>query len=100
MTGMFFDFDVNDIVLNENGGFATSKLGAQNCALIATSQTCRLTYPEVGEMLAARLINRRNKNTSHDIRLAKKAVERDGGKKVQILVTDTGQLSFNAIYES
>ena len=100
MTGLFFDFENNDIVLQENGSFKTADIGSQNCALIATSQVCRLQKPEIGEQLAAKIINRKGVNINRDITKAIAAVKRDGGKNVEILINEYGQLSFKANYDS
>jgi len=100
MNGLYFDFENNDIVLKDDGSFATAEIGSQNCAFIATSQVCRLTKPEIGEMLMARLINRKGVGSASDIARAKVAVEKDGGKNVAILINAAGQLSFKADYDS
>jgi len=100
MDGFFFDFENNDIVLKADGSFATSDIGSQNCAFIANSQICRLTRPEVGELLSAKIINRKGVNIDRDIAKAIAAVEKDGGINVKILLNEDGQLSFYAEYDS
>lgn len=100
MNGLFFDFENNDIVIQDDGSFAASNIDSQCCALIATSQVCRLTKPHIGEQLAVKLMNRKNANVTRDIEKAKKAVRDDGGKDVSIVISEEGQLSFNAVYES
>jgi hypothetical protein len=100
MDGLFFDFENNDIVLQDNGSFKTSNIDAQNCAFIAMSHVCRLTKPEVGEALMAKLVNGNARNRSSEIRRAVAAVEKDGGKNVSITINAQGQLLFNAKYDS
>ncbi len=99
MTGFFFDFENNDIVLQDDGSFKTSDIGSQNCAFIANLQVCRLQNPEVGEQLMAKIINRKGVNIDRDITKAVAAVKKDGGTNVEILLDD-GQLSFKADYDS
>lgn len=100
MDGLFFDFEHNDIVLKDDGSFATADIGSQNCALVATSQICRLTTPEVGEQLAVKILNRKGVNIERDITRAISAVKKDGGKDVLIRLDDDGKLSFKASYDS
>ena len=100
MNGFFFDFENNDIVLNAGGSFDTSDIGSQNCAFVANSQVCRLTTPEVGELLSAKIINRKGVNIDRDITKAIAAVKKDGGTDVNISITEDGELSFRAVYDS
>lgn len=100
MDGFFFNFEDNDIVLTANGSFATADIGSQNCAFIAMSQVCRLTEPEIGEQLAAKIINRKGVNIQRDISKAIAVVKKDGGTDVSILINAQGELSFKATYES
>lgn len=100
MNGLLFDFENNDIVLTDNGTFATGIIDSQNCAFIAASQVCRITKPEVGEQIFAKLANRKTPNTALEIRNAVSAVQKDGGKNVKIILTEEGNLSFRAEYES
>jgi hypothetical protein len=99
MEALFFDFEANDIAIKSDGSFKTSDTGSQNCALIANSQICRLTVPEKGEQLVARILNGKTFNINADIAKAKRAVEKDGGTNVKISLVD-GQLTYNATYES
>jgi hypothetical protein len=100
MDGLFFDFETNDIVLKANGSFATANIGSQSCALVANSQVCRLTKPEVGEQLSAKIVNRKGVGISRDITKAEAAVKKDGGKNVSININDEGQVNFYAEYDS
>jgi len=45
MTGLKFDFDVGDIVIDTDGSFVKANIDSQCAALIALSQICRLTVP-------------------------------------------------------
>lgn len=100
MRGLFFNFEDNDIVLQDDGSFETSDIGSQNCAFIATSQVCRLTAPQIGEQLAAKIINGNAVNVNRSISKAVTAVKKDGGTDVSIILNEHGQLSFKATYES
>ena len=100
MDGLFFDFENNDIVLNDDGDFDASDIGSQNCAFVANSQVCRLTRPEVGESLAAKIINSKGVNNAMGITKAVAAVKKDGGTNVEILINEDSQLSFKADYDS
>jgi len=97
MEGIYFNFSTNDIEIRDDGTFKKAEIGSQNCTLIAMSQICRLTKPEVGEQLGTKLILAKNVNSS--ISAAKRAVEQDGGKDVEITFNE-GNLSFKARYES
>lgn len=100
MDGFLFDFENNDIIIKDDGSFETANIGSQNCALISTSQVCKLTAPEVGEQLAVKILNRKTGRLDTDINKAKRAVERDGGTNVEINITEDQQLTFKADYES
>jgi hypothetical protein len=100
MEGLYFDFENNDIVLNAAGSFVTADIGSQNCALISTSQICRLTKPEIGEQLAVKLLLRKGTGSKTDIARSVAAVQKDGGTDVSILLDSLGQLSFKATYVS
>lgn len=100
MEGIYFDFENNDIVIDTDGTFKTAEIGSQNCALIANSQVCRLTTPEVGETLAGKIINGKSVNINRYISRAISAVKKDGGKNVKILINEDNELSFYAEYDS
>lgn len=100
MNGFYFDFETNDLVIDDEGAFETANISSQNCALISTSQVCKITAPQVGEQLAVKILNRKNKNVSKFIRDAEKAVRNDGGTEVDITLDDSENLTFKAIYES
>lgn len=100
MNGLFFNFEDNDLVIDSDGNFDTVDIGSQNCALISSSQVCRLTAPQVGEQLLVKIMNRKGVNIDEDIRKAEKAVEKDGGKDVSIVFNDNGELTFSANYDS
>ena len=97
MEGLFYDFELNDIVIKDDGTFATAEIDSQNCALISLSEVCRLTKPEVGVRLGARIINRREEDVLNVVAEAKRAVEADGGTDVFISVK--GDLQFEAKYK-
>lgn len=100
MNGLRFDFESNDIIIGSNGSFETSNIDGQNCALIALSQICIITKPEVGEQLASKLQNRKTRSVSADVSAAIRAVEADGGRNVIIEVDDDEQLFFDANYDN
>jgi len=100
MNGLLYDFEQRDIVMTNDGSrFVEADIDSQNCALIAMSQVCRLTAPHVGASLVSRLINRKRRSVQADIAEAERMVKADGGKNVQIILTDTGQIQFKADYE-
>lgn len=99
MTGLFFNFEENDIVIGSNGSFVTSDIDGQCCTLIAISQICRITKPEVGTQLISKMYNRRYRNVAGSIAEAKRAVEKDGGKNVVIDLIDDN-IYFDATYEN
>lgn len=99
MRGLRFDFENSDLYLLPDGTFAESVIDSQNCALIAISQVCRITKPEVGTQLTAKLINRKTVNTASALAEARRAVEKDGGTNVLISVDSKDKLNFEATYE-
>ncbi len=98
MIGFVFNFENNDFDVDTSGTIITNSIDSQNCALIAVSELCRLTAPEVGARLAARLINRRARSARKDIAEAERMVERDGAKRVRIYLNTDGTLQFTADY--
>ena len=99
MHGLKLDFDVNDIVLKGNGSFATTVIDNQNAALIALSQVCRITKPEVGAQIGSRLQNRRAASVAALLAEARRMIERDGGRDVSVIL-DGAQLSFLTRYDN
>ena len=97
MEGLRLDFEERDLIMN--GGFATTVIDSQNCALIALSQVCRITKPHVGEQIASKLQNRKRRAVSAVIAAAVRAVEKDGGKNVSITIDDNEQIQFKATYD-
>ena len=59
MRGIVYDFNVGDVVISESGPFVKGTIDNQNVALIAVSQVCRITKPEIGAQIGARIVNRR-----------------------------------------
>lgn len=98
MTGFVYNFDIADIDLTSSGSVATDLIDSQNCALISLCELCRISAPEIGASLAAKLINRKWGEFSSDIATATRMVERDGGRRVSITLDTNGQLYFRATY--
>ena len=98
MHGFYFDFLTGDIAIDETGAIGTATIDSQNCALISLSQVCRLTKPEVGAQIGARIINRKRQHTSAVLAEARRMVEADGGKNVSVQADNTGRLQFKATY--
>lgn len=96
MTGIKYDFDVNDIVIAPNGTIQKAIIDNQNVALIALCQVCRLNYPEVGAQIGARIIETHSVDSV--LADAKEQAKRDGAKNSDIRIVD-GQLSFSGTYE-
>ena len=99
MDGIYFNLEDNDIELTSAGVIKKAEISSQCCALIATSQVCRLTKPEVGEQVAAKIINNRDSNVTPILESAIRAVEDDGGNDVEIYLNDDDQLVFKADYD-
>lgn len=100
ITGLRFDFEENDIVLNPRGEFVDTMVDSQCCALVSLSQICRLTKPQIGAQLASKLYNRNLTSVSSAVAAAKRMVEKDGGSDVYIAVDTNGDLKFEASYEN
>lgn len=98
MTGLRFDFEENDIIIDTDGSFVKTVIDSQNCALISLSQICRITRADVGEQIAAKLQNRKQRNVSPVLASAVRAVQRDGGRKVSVTINAEQQLQFKADY--
>lgn len=96
MTGIKYDFDVNDIVIAPDGTIQKAIIDNQNVALIALCQVCRLNYPEVGAQIGARVIETHSVDSV--LADAKEQAKRDGAKNPDIRIVD-GQLSFSGTYE-
>lgn len=80
------------------GPFTKGIIDNQNVALIAVSQVCRLTKPELGAQVGARIINRRTSEIASVLADAKKQAQNDGATDVVIEMTDE-QLLFTGRYE-
>lgn len=100
MNGLRFDFENNDIMLDDSGRFITATTDNQNVALIALSQVCRLTKPEVGAQIGARIINRKPINVSAVLAEAKRMAESDGARNVSIGLDGNNNLIFVGTYDS
>lgn len=81
-----------------SGPFTKGIIDNQNVALIAVSQVCRLTKPELGAQVGARIINRRTSEIASVLADAKKQAQNDGATDVVIEMTDE-QLLFTGRYE-
>lgn len=81
-----------------SGPFTKGIIDNQNVALIAVSQVCRLTKPELGAQVGARIINRRTNEIASVLADAKKQAQNDGATNVVIEMTDE-QLLFTGRYE-
>lgn len=103
MTGLLYSWDDGDIVLRENGTFRTADIDSQTCALIGLSQICRITVPELGAQLGAKLQNRKLNRVRRDVSAAIRMVENDGGRDVVIELIRNAEgidpsLNFDAVY--
>ncbi len=99
MNGLKFDFNTNDVELDPSGQFLTATIDNQNVALIAISQVCRLTAPQVGAQIASRLINRPAGGVASILEDARSQAKKDGAKNVKIGFTNEGKLTFSGRYE-
>ncbi len=98
MRGIVYDFNVGDVVISESGPFVKGTIDNQNVALIAVSQVCRITKPEIGAQIGARIVNRRTSEIAGVLADAKKQAQNDGATNVVIEMTDE-QLLFTGRYE-
>lgn len=98
MKGIVYDFSVGDVVISEDGPFVKGTIDNQNVALIAVSQVCRITKPEIGAQIGARIVNRRTSEIAGVLADAKKQAQNDGATNVVIEMTDE-QLLFTGRYE-
>lgn len=96
MTGIKFDFDVDDIVIAPNGVIQKAVTDNQNVALIALCQVCRLNYPEVGAQIGARIIETHSVDSV--LADAKEQARKDGAKNPDIRIVDD-QLQYSGTYE-
>lgn len=99
MIGLRFDFENNDIGFNGTGQFIAATIDSQTCALIAVSQVCRITIPELGAELPRRIINRKTIHVGDVIADAVRMVEADGGTNVSITLAEGEDVNFMATYE-
>lgn len=100
MTGFYFNFDENDIQLTPAGGIRISNTDGQCCALIAVSEICRITQPQIGVRLASRIIDRHQRNLFSLIKEAEREVKRDGARVVKIRMGENEQMTFYAEYDN
>ena len=98
MTGLKFDFDIGDIVIDQ-GRFVTANIDNQNVALISLSQICRLTRPELGAQIGARLLNRKPVSVSAVLVDAERQAKSDGATNVFVGFSDSNSLTFGGKYE-
>ena len=99
ISALFFNFGDNDIVIGSNGSFVVADTSNQNVALIAMSQVCRATYPEVGVQLGSRIVNQRSSAVSAVISDAVRAAEADGASNVSITLSGN-DIQFKGTYDS
>lgn len=99
ISALFFNFDDNDIVIGSSGSFVVADTGNQNVALIAMSQVCRVTYPEIGVQLGSRIVNQRSSSANAIISEAVRAAETDGATDVAITLSGN-DIQFKGTYES
>lgn len=97
MTGLKFNFDEGDITISD-GRFVTANIDNQNVALIALSQMCRLTRPEVGAQIGARLLNRKLVSVNAVLTDAEQQARRDGATDVFVGFNDKNELIFRGSY--
>lgn len=100
MTGLKYDFDQNDLVIGANGSFISATTDNQNVALIAVSQVCRLTKPEVGAQIIAQLVNRKPVSVSSVLSEAKRQAQNDGAYDVVVALTNDDELKFTGTYDN
>ena len=98
MTGLKFDFDIGDIVIDQER-FVTANIDNQNVALISLSQICRLTRPELGAQIGARLLNRKPVSVSAVLVDAERQAKADGATNVFVGFSDSNSLTFRGKYE-
>lgn len=98
MRGLQYNFEEQDLVIKPNGTFSTAITDNQTCALITLSQVCRITMPEIGEQIGAKLINRKTRSVASILSAAERAVESDGATQVAITLDDNSNLQFKANY--
>lgn len=77
--------------------FLSHEVDNQTCARIATEKVCRLTYPELGVEMGARLLNRHPKYAAELIAEAERQVKKDGAIDARI-TRDGEQFNFYADY--
>lgn len=99
MNGLRYDFENGDIMIGANGSFVSTVIDGQNAALIALSQVCRLTKPEVGAQVGARVINVPPNRVASILAEAERMIQSDGGTNVVVQLTDAGDLYFKATYD-
>lgn len=97
MVGLKFSFDVNDVEIVD-GAFAIANTDSQNVALIALSQVCRLTAPEVGAQIPARIINVKTPNADAVFSDAMSQAKKDGAKNVFVGFDNDNNLIFKGSY--
>ena len=100
MNGIKFDFDNGDLALNDNGAFTKANVDSQCAALIALSQVCRITQPQVGAQIGARTVNRHRVLVPAIISEARRMVEKDGGKDVLLKLDENDKLLVSANYDN
>jgi len=100
MTGLKFDFDTGDLLLGSDGTFVKANIDSQCAALIAVSQVCRLTKPEIGAQIGTRIVNRPVGVVQSILAEARRMVEQDGGADVKIALDENNNLLISATYDS
>ena len=99
ISALFFNFDDDDIAIGSSGSFVVADTGNQTVALIAMSQVCRVTSPEVGVQLGSRILNQRSSAVNAVISEAVRAAETDGATDVAITLSGN-DIQFKGTYDS
>ena len=101
MVGLKYDFEGQDLHIDPlTGAFITADTDNQNVALIALSQVCRLTQPEIGAQLPARIVNVRRSSVGSVFNDAMQQARKDGAKDVFVGFDSNNNLIFKGNYGS
>lgn len=98
MKGIKYDFDTYDIGTDSTGAVEMAITDNQNAALIALSQVCRITVPELGAQIGSQLQNRRLSSVGSVLASAERMIASDGGRNPSVTFVNTDQLTFTADY--
>ena len=100
MNGLYYSFDRYDIEIGSNGSFVTANTDNQNVALISMSQVCRLTRPELGAEIPARIINVRRSSADAVFSDAMQQARSDGATDAFVGFDQNDNLIFRGNYDS